>query len=446
MFKTYTTLFLIIYLLKDINTEKCSNAIRTHENYLGSLTPYRIVGNNTFGKIEYKGCNAVKLWMLVRHGTRYPKAKLIEEMTSRLPTLRDIIIEHNTKSNEFLYNSDLQAFKKWEIKLANTDKMKLTHEGEEEMLNISERMQSRFPSLLSNIYSNTSYLFKYSYSQRTRKSAHYFARGLFGRDTAKFVWYPEPLKKDPILRFYKLCSKWLKLKKSSKVKSYKEEFLNSGIMTETVKRINKRLNLTSNTLGRDDVHLIYLTCSYETAWRKSHKSPWCSIFSVDDLKVFEYMEDLKYYWQDGYGHELTYKQSCVAFEDLFDFFKSKKAYPKSVLYFTHSGTLLKVLTYLQLYKEGEHLSLKNFNEKMNNRNWRTSVIDTFATNLAFVLHNCNGIQKVLTLHQEKIIRLPSCPDTDLCELSKISDFYRSDSCNFDEMCENDLDSTDEFEE
>lgn len=37
------------------------------------------------------------------------------------------------------------------------------------------------------------------------------------------------------------------------------------------------------------------------------------------LKVLEYAEDLKYYWQDGYGHELTYRQACPAFRDMFNF-------------------------------------------------------------------------------------------------------------------------------
>jgi hypothetical protein len=34
----------------------------------------------------------------------------------------------------------------------------------------------------------------------------------------------------------------------------------------------------------------------------------------------EYAEDLKYYWVDGYGHELTYKQACPALNDMLEFF------------------------------------------------------------------------------------------------------------------------------
>lgn len=36
----------------------------------------------------------------------------------------------------------------------------------------------------------------------------------------------------------------------------------------------------------------------------------------------EYHEDLKYYWIDGYGHEITYKQACPAFNDMLNFMKT----------------------------------------------------------------------------------------------------------------------------
>lgn len=73
------------------------------------------------------------------------------------------------------------------------------------------------------------------------------------------------------------------------------------------------------TLG--DVHTMYMTCAFETAWNKRRRSPWCSPFTLDDFKVMEYAEDLKYFWVDGYGHELTYKQACPAFNDMMELFQ-----------------------------------------------------------------------------------------------------------------------------
>lgn len=42
--------------------------------------------------------------------------------------------------------------------------------------------------------------FKFTKTQRTKKSAQSFATGLFDMNTARDVYYPEPLKYDPILR------------------------------------------------------------------------------------------------------------------------------------------------------------------------------------------------------------------------------------------------------
>ncbi|KAJ8931672.1 hypothetical protein NQ314_015388 [Rhamnusium bicolor] len=205
-------------------------------------------------------------------------------------------------------------------------------------------------------------------------------------------------------------------------------------MLKIVKEVNDRLNL-ENELIADDIIIMYTTCAFETAWNKNSKSPWCTPFTVDDLKVIEYSEDLKYYWQDGYGHELSYKQACPAFGDMISFLESKDSFPKTNVYFTHSGTLLKILAHLGLYKEDQHLTAKNY-DKMKSRKWRTSVIDSFATNLAFVLFNCGGEKKVLTMHQENVVRLPSCPDYDLCEIKKITNHYSHSikSCDFNSLC------------
>jgi multiple inositol-polyphosphate phosphatase/2,3-bisphosphoglycerate 3-phosphatase len=90
-------------------------------------------------------------------------------------------------------------------------------------------------------------------------------------------------------------------------------------MAKTIEAINRRLGF-SDELDLNDIHAMYMVCSFETAWHKRRRSPWCSAFSTDDFKAMEYAEDLKYYWVDGYGHELTYKQACPALNDMLEFF------------------------------------------------------------------------------------------------------------------------------
>lgn len=58
---------------------------------------------------------------------------------------------------DFIRNRDLDLLGSWKPSLDLDDENKLTHEGEEEMLLLAERMQSRFPEVFDNAYSNTTY-------------------------------------------------------------------------------------------------------------------------------------------------------------------------------------------------------------------------------------------------------------------------------------------------
>jgi len=75
-----------------------------------------------------------------------------------------------------------------------------------------------------------------------------------------------------------------------------------------------------------DVQLMYTVCAFETAWhrprggsgsRSSSHSVWCNFFDVAALEALEFFEDLEYYWNDGYGYELTHRIACPAIADMF---------------------------------------------------------------------------------------------------------------------------------
>lgn len=174
----------------------------------------------------------------------------------------------------------------------------------------------------------------------------------------------------------------------------------------------------------DEVHLIYKVCAFETAWYRSSAddpSPWCTLLDAASLRTIEYLEDLEYYHIDGYATALTYQQACPALNDMLHRLtandevatnnvadllssgpdpvkrparKSTKnaGIPPATLYFTHSGTMLKILALLGLYRDGRPLTgrpgdddadvLATFAE----RQWRVGRIDAFASNLAFVMY------------------------------------------------------------
>jgi len=60
-----------------------------------------------------------------------------------------------------LCNED--EIKSWNSHKEIDDTKRLTREGEDELLALAERMQLRFPDLLSQPYENTNFLVKYCY-------------------------------------------------------------------------------------------------------------------------------------------------------------------------------------------------------------------------------------------------------------------------------------------
>ena len=91
-------------------------------------------------------------------------------------------------------------------------------------------------------------------------------------------------------------------------KSYKaeiEEFEKSKAFSQMVARVSRMAGLQ---LDNEEAGLIWEICRwqyfnnlivprFETAWNLGENSPWCAMLIADDLEVFEFREDLKYFYK-----------------------------------------------------------------------------------------------------------------------------------------------------
>lgn len=95
---------------------------------------------------------------------------------------------------------------------------------------------------------------------------------------------------------------------------------------------------------------------------------------------------------------------------------------------------MKLLSHLGLYKDDLALTHKDFAKQ---RKFETSKIDAFASNIQFVLYECDdGEPKVLTMHQERVVTIPGCPQEGLCKLSTMKSIFKESlDCDFDEICQ-----------
>lgn len=95
---------------------------------------------------------------------------------------------------------------------------------------------------------------------------------------------------------------------------------------------------------------------------------------------------------------------------------------------------MKLLSHLGLYKDDFVLTHNDFEKK---RMFKTSAIDPFASNIKFVLFECDdGEPKVLTMHQERAVIIPGCPPEGLCKLSVLKAIFKESlECDFDAICQ-----------
>lgn len=70
----------------------------------------------------------------------------------------------------------------------------------------------------------------------------------------------------------------------------------------------------------ETIDAIYDACRYEKAWTVTKLSPWCAVFSKEELRILEYREDLDYYYKAGYGREINARLGCPLLHDMMQHF------------------------------------------------------------------------------------------------------------------------------
>ncbi|XP_025411856.1 multiple inositol polyphosphate phosphatase 1-like isoform X2 [Sipha flava] len=179
------------------------------------------------------------------------------------------------------------------------------------------------------------------------------------------------------------------------VTDFEKNFLNGPEINKMIDNVTRILGL-DNPLDFKTVNAMHDSCRHRKARYINYDSPWCAVFTDDDLKVFEYYYDLKYYYSHGYGNVNNVKQSMAIIQDLIQNFEDKyqnKSGPKGVFYFGHTNNVLNVIVGLGYAKDTIHLTDTNF-ASMKDRKWRTSYLDPFSSNIRAVLYKCENEVKV----------------------------------------------------
>ena len=387
-------------------------------------------------EISVPGCEAVHLWTVVRHGTRYPSDKAIKLMTNTLPELRERIVSAANDGRSGLCPQDVKLLQDWSVVLEEKQEKRLHEEGGREMVLLGDRWRERLPSLLES-YDPALYRLRTTRTQRCVASGDSFLTGLWPSIAGtNILWQPAVEGHDPVIRFYKLCQAWVKdVKKNSEANIEKVKFEESERMAAMLRSLEEVLGVEVSLKEAD---LMYLMCNFDLAWDPASPSPWCRLFTDHQLQLMEYREDLEYFWIDGPGFNVTGDQACVLFSDVINTFQSiatGENKSRGSFFFTHSGALLKLLAFLKVFHDEEPLRSDNF-DRMTERKWKTSHIGPFGGNVGFVLQKCgDGDRRVGLFVNEALTRVPGCED-DWCSLDRLAALYpHSHRCDFSDICD-----------
>lgn len=118
------------------------------------------------------------------------------------------------------------------------------------------------------------------------------------------------------------------------------------------------------------------------------------------------------------------------------FFFSSKTELNTLVYFAHVEEIIKIWSLLGVFKDKYKLDSNSY-YMSERRQFKTSFIGGFATNIAFVYYKCENIgPSILTLFQERILNLPGCPENIPCPIGILKDNYpdTGEECDLVEMC------------
>ncbi|CAH1108448.1 unnamed protein product [Psylliodes chrysocephalus] len=425
------------------------------EPYLnfGTKTAYDSITRRSGNQHIVPDCTAVQFWSLVRHGTRLPDASTIRSMRN-MNKIHEEIARNYEQRRSFpdrgrLCPSDYDLFRRWRFNEsinegnANT----LARQGVDDMKLLARRYKAKYPDVLQN-YDERSYYFQYSTDDRTHDSFQAYIEGLFEQDAFKV--HANTVNGNMLTNPFQNCPNWQdnqnlnsnsnsnsnsQFISRSEVERFKEKPEYQKMIRDVFRRLGFRFTLNATVI--ED---IYNLCSYEKAWNPQPRSPWCVAFTKEQLKLLEYVEDLKYFYESGYGNKMAEKIGCSSIKDMYERFErtinGNSDGNKATFIFGDTSSLLSALTALGTNKDYNLLNSENYLQQ-NRRSWKTSTMSPFAGNLVASLYQCNRGEKhrVMFFLNEVPIEFTDC-SVGLCNWSTIQQKYENlvRTCNRDDIC------------
>lgn len=279
----------------------------------------------------------------------------------------------------------LSFLQKWQTPISDEELEDLTAVGRLESYKLGTDVHLRYPKLKNpkKVWTST--------AERTELSTKSFIEGLVtqSNETEQVSISEDQSEGADSLTPYKGCPKYSSSYGSDQSTQFQEVY--TAPIIERFRDLAPNFNWTAN-----DITAMQQLCGYETVIRGS--SPFCSLelFSADEWLQFEYMNDIQYFYNTGYGNEISgvigfpwlnaTAQQLLAGNSTQDLYVS----------FTHRELPPTVAVALGIFNNTELAGAANINATMPltkqnyHRAWKSSRILPFLTNIAIERMECDS--------------------------------------------------------
>ncbi|XP_014363394.2 multiple inositol polyphosphate phosphatase 1-like isoform X3 [Papilio machaon] len=380
--KSLLILVTILYTTKT-SYSSCYWNENCHYKYFSSKTPYEFVRGDIRDSVVIKpGCKTISLWGLVRHGKRNPGENFVYKMLDAT-ILKDYIKTSHDKGNGSMCAQDVENLYNWII---DEDTFRNVHqiakEGYEEMAGLGHRFSAVFKDLLINADENN-YTLRSAYGHWLENSVKGFIKGI-GNES---LIVDKSNKSFDIMAPYESCNYYMKdVKQNPDIYREPTKYQDMNEFLAVKDRIQQRTGI-NYTLTNENITSLYDLCRYTSSGTHKKFSPWCALFSTEDIKVMEYIGDLRHYYRNSYGTPVNKIFGRIPLSDLLEtFINTKNGKGKQfTIYFTHATMMDMVYTALGLFRDEVPLTAEFRNDA---RKWRSSKSTAFASNLMVTLNRC----------------------------------------------------------
>ncbi|CAG8615711.1 3791_t:CDS:2 [Funneliformis mosseae] len=363
------------------------------ERHMISNTKYPIMTDKQPKLSSPNHCNLEKLFLVARHGTRYPE-------------------EPDIKKFEVLENI---------------------------FQNVSSKHKVFIPNYVRTGMSGISY-----------SIGLLDGKGILGKGDYQPVYISTiPVLQDYELAIHRSCPRWKETVQNNNEKLEKQIFHFTSNLTKISNRISKKYNIENPPLEPIHVNYIYLACAYDIIFFEKNRH-WCEILQQEEILTLEYFNDMRYYYEFSYGSDLNKQLACKLVGEIVkgvDDYLNGDSTVKADLKFTHSETMMFLYTFLGLYEDSNPLTGNATFDEISNRKFKTSEICPFAANVYFEIYTCASDKYtffykkkheestvVQVVVNEKPVVVPGC-GSKFCEWNKFKELFSDNlDCDFEKIC------------